>query len=311
MGFDHRSRNGLAWLLIAFLFSGFGISCAYRPANQMTIRDFDGDSSYRKKVGVMTLANTTIFTSNQVAHPFMASFLSSMTDKMGDAILVLPGTVDAPPFLADPPRMAAGEIDGFTLSGLARQAGINIVVSPMLMDIRVRSKNTGFWFFRDVEHSLQIQTATALYDAITGSRLDLKILTDEVDIDDSEAEAIRSGQEIQVADLVEAAEEMGEKLGRRMGDAIEDSKWQGSVIVVADGGCVLPSGRDVGIEQGDRLAVLGVIGVISGLGEQRYVVPGTQIGDLTITQVDDQKSIGVPESGEPPPVGSIVIPLAQ
>lgn len=309
MGLNHRSRNRLAILLVVFLFYGCGIASSYRPADQMTIRDFDGTSRYRKKVGVVTLANTTIFTSNQVAYPFMDAFLNSMTDETDDAILILPNSAASPPFLVTPPRVATGEMDVFTLSGLARQAGMNIVVSPVLMDIRVRSRDSGFWFFRDVAHSLQIQTAAALYDAITGARLDLKILTDKVDIDESQARAIRNGEEIPVADLVETAEKMGQKLGRRMGDAIKDSLWQGSVISVADEGCIIPSGGEVGIEQGDRFAVLGISGVIGGLEGQRYIVPGAQTGELIIKQVNDGQSFGAPESGELPPVGSVVVPV--
>ena len=73
---------------------------------------------------------------------------------------------------------------------------MNAVVTPALMDIRVRTRDTGFWFFREVAYSLQIQTAAASYDAITGSRLALGILTDEVDIDENEAGIIRNGQEV-------------------------------------------------------------------------------------------------------------------
>jgi hypothetical protein len=53
------------------------------------------------------------------------------------------------------------------------------------MDIRLRTRNTGFWFFKDVAYSLQIQTAAAVYDAATGARLAFRILTDEVDIDET------------------------------------------------------------------------------------------------------------------------------
>jgi hypothetical protein len=98
-----------------------------------------------------------------------------MESNASDAILMVPGKADVPPFLWNPPRIANRDIDVFTLSGLARQAGINAVVSPLLMDIRLRTRNTGFWFFKDVAYSLQIQTAAAVYDAATGARLALGI----------------------------------------------------------------------------------------------------------------------------------------
>jgi hypothetical protein len=306
---DRSKTSAMALLAVAFFLSGCGIAASYRPADRMTIRDVDGGSAYRKRVGVVALANTTIFTSDQIAVPFTESFLASMTAAGGDAIWVLPGDGDAPPFLSDPPRVAIGEMDVFTLSALARQTGMNAVVTPVLMDIRVRSRNTGFWFFKAVTHSLQIQTAAALYDAITGARLDLEILTDEVEIDEQDAQIIRNGREVPVDELIEMAEKMGQKLGARMGDAVDESKWYGSVVSVENGGSVISAGSAVGIAVADRFAVLGVSGVITGLDNQRFSVPGTKIGEFTITRVDDRSAFGMPVSGDPPPVGSIVVPM--
>ena len=43
--------------LAALLACGCGISASYRPADQKTIRDFSGSSNYRKKIGIVALAN--------------------------------------------------------------------------------------------------------------------------------------------------------------------------------------------------------------------------------------------------------------
>lgn len=300
-------KNALL-LLMALLVSGCGMLSSNRPEDMKTIRDFSS-SGYRKTVGVMALTNTTFFTSAQVVTPFMTAFLASVESATSDAMLVVPGQAEFPPFLWDSPRLANGALDVFTLSGLAREEGLNAVVSPVLMDIRVRTRNTGFWFFRDVAYSLQIQTAASIYDSITGTRLDLVILTDEVDIDEDQADIIRNGQEVEVDDLVEVAEKMGEKLGKRMGDAIDNSKWWTSVISIEDGACVIMAGSEVGIQTGDRFAVLEASGVLSGLEGQRYIVPGLKIGEIIISRVTHGQSFGVPESGAMPPIGSILIPV--
>lgn len=295
-------------LLVVLLVSGCAMASSYRPAGKKTIRDFSRSSNYRKTVGVMALANTTIFTSAQVASPFMTAFLASMGSAVSDAVLVMPGKAEIPPFLWNPPRLSNGEMDVFTLSGLARQEGLNVVVSPGLMDIRVRTRDTGFWLFRKVAYSLQIQTAAVIYDAISGTRLALGILTDEVDIDEYEAGIVRNGQEVQVDDLVAVAEEMGEELGERMGVAINDSMWLATVVSIEDGVCVISAGSEVGIEVGDRFSVLDASGILTGLDGQRYVSPGPKIGEITISRVSPRQSFGAPESGEMPPAGSILIP---
>lgn len=303
-------KNGLLFLLVALLVSGCGIASSYRPAYKKAIRDFSGSSDYRKKVGVQALSNATLFASDQVADPFMTAFLASIESVASDAVLAVPSKTEVAPFLWKPPRTANGDMDVFTLAGLARQEGMNAVVSPLLMDIRVRTRNTGFWIFKDVAYSLQIQTAATIYDAITGSRLALGILTDEVDIDEDEAGIIRNGQEVQVDDLVDVAEEMGEALGQRMGDAINGSKWLASVVSIEDGACVISAGSEVGIQAGDRFTVLDGSGVLTGLDGQRYIVPGPKVGEITISRVAPRQSFGAPESGELPPVGSILIPMS-
>jgi hypothetical protein len=302
-------KNGLLLsLLVALLFCGCGIASSYRPAEQKSIRDFSGSSKYRKTVGVVVLSNATMFTSAQVAAPFMDAFISSLESNASHAILMVPGKAEVPPFLWNPPRIANREIDVFTLSGLARQAGINTVVSPVLMDIRLRTRNTGFWFFKDVAYSLQFQTAAAVYDAATGARLALGIMTDEVDIDEDQAGFIRNGQEVEVEDLVEVAEEMGEKLGGRMGDAVKESRWVSAVVSIEGRSCIITSGSEVGVEVGDRFSVMDGSVVLTGLDGQRYTLPGPKIGEITINRVSPRQSFGAPESGEIPPVGSLLIP---
>ena len=304
-----RNKNGLlSLLLVVVLVSGCGIDLSYRPADQKTIRDYSDNSDYQKRVGVVALTNTTIFTSAQLASPFMTAFLSSMESAASDAILVVPGKSEAPPFLWNPPRIANGDIDVFTLSALARQEGMNAVVSPLLMDIRVRTRDTGFWFFKDVAYSVQIQTAAAVYDTATGARLALGILTDEVDIDEDQAGIIRYGQEVQVDDLVEVAEEMGEELGERMSDAINDGKWLTAVLSIVDGACVISAGSEVGIEVGDRFTALDGSGFLIGLDGQRYTVPGPKVGEIAIRRVTPRQSFGASDSEELPPAGSILIP---
>ena len=161
-------------LLVMLVITGCGIASSYRPASKETLRDFSGRSDYSKKVGIVALLNTSVFRGDQVPYPFMTAFLDNLESSAASTLLVVPGRAQVAPFLWNPPRLANGDLDVFTLSRLARQEGMNTVVSPVLMDIRVRSRDTGFWIFKDVAYSLQIQTAAAIYDAITGARLELR-----------------------------------------------------------------------------------------------------------------------------------------
>lgn len=302
-------KNGLVLsLVMALLFSGCGLSSSYRSAYQKTIRDFSGGGKYRKAVGVLVLSNATRFNSEQAVLPFMEAFISSLESNASDALLMVPGKSDVPPFLWNPPRIANGDIDVFALSALARQVGINAVVSPVLMDTRLRTRNTGFWFFKDVAYSLQVQTAATVYDAATGARLALGIMTEEIDIDEDQAGFIRNGEEVQVDDWDELVEAMGEALGERMGDAIKDSQWVSAVVSIEGGSCVIAAGSEVGIDVGDRFSVLDGSQILTGLDGQRYIVPGPKIGEITISRVSPRQSFGEPGAEEIPPAGSILVP---
>ena len=106
-------------LLLAVMISGCGIASSYRASGQKTIRDFPDHGDYAKKVGVVALLNTTTFRGDQVPFPFMIAFLESIASEASPAILVVPGRSEVPSFLWNPPRIANGELDVFTLSSLA------------------------------------------------------------------------------------------------------------------------------------------------------------------------------------------------
>jgi hypothetical protein len=305
-----RLKALLPLLLTAVLLvTGCGIASSYRPAKQKTVRDFSGSDKYLKKVGVVALLNNANLAGQQVPEFFMRAFLERVDAEASHALLVVPGRTEAAPFLWNPPRDANGHLNAFTLSSLARQEGMNFLVSPMLMDVRVRTRDTGFWFFKDVAYSVQVQTAAAIYDTVTGSRLALGTLIDEVDIDEYDAQRIRNGADVIVDGLEEIAEEMGAELGERMAEAVNAGRWLASVVAVEDGACVIRAGSEVGVETGDRFAVLDGSEMLTGLDGQRYVAPGAKIEEIAINGVRPGEALGSPVSGGPvPPVGSILVP---
>lgn len=295
-------------MVLTILVSGCGIAASYRTADQKTIRDFSAGGNYRKQVGVMSLADTTLFTDAQAASPFMNAFLSALASTAPHAALVEPKQANAPLFLSQPPRNADGHIDLFRLAGMARERDMNAVVRPMLMNIYVRKRHTGFWFFRKVSYSLQIQAAATLFDTTTGSRLALKTLTDEVPIDQDQADMIDNGKEIQADDLADVFRKMGEDLGESMGAAVKSSRWTTAVDAIDNGTCVISAGEKEGLQPGDRFAVLDGSVTLKGPDGQRYVVPGVKIGEIVIRRVLPGKSFATAESGHLPPAGSILIP---
>lgn len=295
-------------LMLLLLVAGCGINSAYRSADKKTIRDFTASDTYGKRIGILTLTNSTVFTSDQISGPFMEAFLTGVKSSAPKALMQLPANTQNAAFLMEPPRLEGGDFDVYRLCAQARQAGMNVVVSPIIMDIRTSKKDTGFWFFREVSYVLQIQTAAAAYDTTTGARLSLGILTETIDITEEQSEIVKNGQETKIDDLIEMAKTMGDQLGEQMGTAVDECRWVASIVSVDTDNCMIPVGGKMGVKPGDRFSVLDASQVITGLNGQRFIVPGIKIGDITIARVTDQNAYGTPDTGNPPPVGSIVVP---
>lgn len=298
------------WLLLmmSLTIAGCGIGSAYRPAPTQTIRDAFGPSNYRHQVGVLVLSDITSNPNLQAGAPLSTGFWTGMQSAVSNAALVAADHRQAPSFLSRPPRLANGDVDGFALAAMARQAGINKVVSPVLLNIRVQTRDKGWGFFKDGVHSVEIQGAASIYDAITGSRSAFEMLTETVRIDPFEADILRSGKPIRVETLDGVAAALGQRLGRRVGAAINAGQWMGSVTAVEPDGAVMAFGSAAGIAEGDRFSVLDGSKVLLGVDGRRYIVPGPKIGAMTITRTAPHHALGVSDEGLIPPVGSILIP---
>lgn len=305
---DNNLKKSVLPLLLAFsiLVSGCGFGAPYRPAVQKTLGDMESSHAYRKTIGVLSLVNTTVFTDDQISAPFMEHFLSALKSSDSSAHFLLADDVQNAPFLFEPPRDDAGRIDSFDLCAQARQEGLNAIVHPMIMDIRANKKISGFWYWRKKHHWLEIQATARAYDTTTGASLSFEILTERIDISEQQYQTISAGQEISSEALVNGIKDMGENLGGKMRQAIRESPWTATVMSADNGLCVIPAGEEVGIAPGDLLTVMGTHGTMTGPDGQRYVVPWNEIGQLKVARVTARKTFAAPESGELPPVGSIV-----
>ncbi len=305
---DCGTKKGVLPILLAlfFLISGCGMAASYRPTDQKTLNDINATHDYRKKIGVLAMVNATTFTSDRISVPFMERFLSALKSSDRKAQLLLFDDVQNAPFLNEPPLDEAGRIDSFILCEQARREGVQAIVRPVIMDVRAGKKFSGFWLWRKLHHWLDVQAMARAYDTATGASLSFTILTERIDINAQQYQMIEAGQEVDLDALLNVIKDMGHDLGREMGNAIDEIPWMTNVISADSGLCELPAGKNAGIETGDSLIVLSTNGTITGADDQRYIIPWNEVGWLKVTRVTAEKSFAAPETGELPPVGSIV-----
>ena len=235
--------------------------------------------------------------------------LNTMNSECGNAMLVTAlddGFLD---IFNAPPQLENGTLDNMTLSNAGRDQGYNAIVTGALATISTRQERKGLWWFRDDHYYLQLLTFIDLLDTHNAAKLYSQPMMVEFEIDKEEANRIKSGQEISLADLNRHVEEMAEEAGTQVCDAVAEQIWKGFVVDSTADEVVLSSGSIQGIRSGNQFEVYDSSRTMDGYQGQKYYVPGPKIGEIEIYSVSSQQSKAKVLTADPIPVGSIVIPI--
>lgn len=204
--------------------------------------------------------------------------------------LVVPGDDGFPGRLAEFASGPAGLPNGPALSQAARQAGLQGVVVAAVRDIRFSTIRTGVLWFRKTRFLINFNLTADLYDPysaakVVGGVIESKMRISEDDYEDYSRGSINviEGLDEEIAD---AAEDMGESIG----EALSELPWKAAVVGTEGDRVFLPAGYDVGIREGDQLAVFEGRRFLTGIQGEQFIAPGYQVGRVQVTAVADQKA---------------------
>ena len=208
--------------------------------------------------------------------------------------------------LKEPPKLKSGLIDGYALTILGRQLGLNAVVTGSLEDIRVIDELQGVLWTKDTQHLVMIFIRVAIFDTRTATKILDDTLDRRIEIDDLEYRMIRQSEQIKLPELNETLKRLLTDIGESICDAIRDQPWDGYITGIDSDRYVIPSGAEVGLEAGDILEVFDGSRIMEGIGGQHFFVPGLKIGEIEIIAITADKLFAKLVSGENIEKGSTV-----
>ncbi len=257
----------------------------------LPIRSVDR-SRLNPRIALTWFENRTTLDPSLMDEVFYGRMIPLLQEKSGNTRIILPGDVAYPKGLDGFSRDAFGRLDAFGLAVFARQENFNAVVTGMVLDAAVSNELSGILLWKATEGRLRILLLVEVYSAETATKLFSRTFEYETEVS---GKAPDSAEELRQADMPlvrEALAELAEKIGKQVGDVLEDLPWRGYVANVVDDRITLSSAADSGLEPGNILGLYDSR-VLNGLDGRKYFLPSDAIGRLQVTDVFEDRTEGV------------------
>jgi hypothetical protein len=264
------------------------------------------DEDLKRKVGMFNFENNTLQHTQKFQEIFHKGLPEYLIDQCPGIILLNPAAGGLLNALQEPPKLESGLIDGYALTILGRQLGLNAVVTGGLEDIRIIDELQGVLWTKDTQHLLQVFIRVEVFDTRTATKILDDTFDRRIEIDDLEYRMIRQSEQIKLPELNESLKWLLTDIGESICDAIRDQPWDGYITEIDSDRYVIPSGTEVGLEAGDILEVFDGSRVMEGIGGQHFFVPGLKIGEIEIVAITENRLIAKLVSGEDIKKGSTV-----
>jgi hypothetical protein len=264
------------------------------------------DEDLKRKVGMFNFENNTLQHTQNFQEIFHKGLPEYLIDQCPGIILLNPAAGGLLNALQEPPKLESGLIDGYALTILGRQLGLNAVVTGGLEDIRIIDELQGVLWTKDTQHLLQVFIRVEVFDTRTATKILDDTFDRRIEIDDLEYRMIRQSEQIKLPELNESLKWLLTDIGESICDAIRDQPWDGYITEIDSDRYVIPSGTEVGLEVGDILEVFDGSRVMEGIGGQHFFVPGLKIGEIEIVAITENRLIAKLVSGEDIKKGSTV-----
>ena len=288
------------------LFTGFlifiGCTTNRGIGRNIALRDKD----LKRKVGIFNFENNTLQNTRNFQEIFHKNLPAYLNGQCTGIILLNPADGGLLNASKEPPKLRTGLIDGYALTILGRQLGLNAVVTGSLEDIRVIDEMQGVLWARDTQHLVLVFIRVEVFDTKTATKILDNTFERRIEIDDLEYRMIQESEEIELPELNETLNQLLTDIGDSICDAIRDQPWNGYITEIDGDRYVITSGTEVGLGPGETLEVFDGSRIMEGIGGQRFFVPGLKIGEIEIVTITEDRLEAKLVSGEDIKKGSTV-----
>ncbi len=264
------------------------------------------DEDLKRKVGMFNFENNTLQKTQNFQEIFHKGLPEYLIDQCPGILLLNPAAGGLLKALKEPPKLKSGLIDGYALTILGRQLGLNAVVTGSLEDIRIIDELQGVLWAKDTQHLLQVFIRVEVFDTRTATKILDDTFDRQIEIDDLEYRMIQESEQIKLPELNETLNRLLTDVGESICDAIRDQPWDGFITEIDSDRYVIPSGTEVGLEPGDILEVFDGSRIMEGVGGQHFFIPGLKIGEIEIVAITEDRLEAKLVSGEDIQKGSTV-----
>lgn len=269
------------------------VGCSRHPFYQ---KKHDIVIDLKKKIGLVAFDNREKKISQSHIDSFYQRIVSLMKQK--DQSLYFTINDNKPEVLHTKSRLLSTDhIDRQALIESARTKGYQALIWARLYDMEIVHKKAGFYGFRKKMPFIQFRGEFSLFDCETHTKLWYLPLDKSYCLDklfDSNETKHNGLNEITIQKVLAR---LSEFISTEMVNVLENIPWKGFIIENIDNLYVLSSGANVGIVNHMMFNVIGSMKTVNGIYNQQYLVPGNQIGQIQIVEVDENISKGVPLYG--------------
>lgn len=288
-------------------FSGCGtVATAKREAKTLYKGTDSQGTAYRKTVAARPFENDVPWVPADFSTTFMP-LLRDAVEKESDRLRVLlPEDTDFPGRFNQTELLGAAEPDSHALAAAGRDAGANMILTAKLSGIRHETEDRGMFWFAKVVHVARIQMQISIVHSGTGAVLLDRSVFHSIDITEAAGSRIDDGEMPDDLPFEDALSEISETMGKLAGNVLRYIPWEGYVSRMEGDRVTLSAGQYSGLETGEQLAVYDTVSTTGDNGRQQFIIPGGQIGSITVTAVYDDHSDAVATEGGPFSSGNIV-----
>jgi len=289
----------VAGLLVLFMSGG----CARfdtrdpRPP-KLTLPEFS-DGGLVNKVALSLFDNRTQLRFEEVEQSFYRPFNQQIKDGCRDLLLFTPYDPNFPEALVDATLVPErGALNNMVIAQTGRSLGLGAVITGRLANISGFEREKGFWLFKENQHYERIMIQVDMYAAETGAKTLSEAYSQEIEISDTEYQALANGSVENSPQVMEAFQEIAEDIAADVCTILNDMPWIGFVTRVEDNIVTLSAGSDAGLVPGRRLELYSSDRMFQTPKGTRFFVPGNKTGEIEITAVatDSARATLLPDS---------------
>lgn len=299
----------LVVIAVCFLFSFASLiaGCSFLPAIKKIACDIKAPAGdLKKKVGITFFENRTFGAVNNFEKTFHIKLSENIEETCPDILIIKPGDTGYPDQMAVLPKLASELIDNLVLAKTGRRLGLNAIVTGSLMDISANKETRGILWFKNTYNFIRFQIVVEVYDAETGAKIFDDSFDDEIQVDETDIDNLRTGNTNEIPALTEALLNASIPIGEKICDAVNIQPWKGYVFSSVEDKIIISSGKRSGLIIGDKLEVYDSGSIFEGKDGRKFFIPGLKIGEIKITALYPDRAEATLISGKSIKVGSTV-----